>query len=208
MKKVITHLTSLLIAVGLLASCGSSVDPASETKYASSDDGTRLIAVEGKEEGICILQSSFNDSNDLTARLLTERGSLRADQVYEALEIMTQTQESWQWLSSYTVGVVGGLLGYVYGLRRVNSAGRRILGMVLVQASGMAVGWFGHMVAVAMIKGEKWNAAFMDNDTRLTKLLSETDQLNISPKRMQWLIRKFSNTFPPSFHLHQCDHLK
>lgn len=207
------QITSLLVLVGLLTSCGSSVDPVSEPRYASSDEGTKLIAVEGNEEGICILRSSLNDPQRVT--LVTKGGALSDKQLEKALRFMAYDK---QIASAATVlfFLMWGIADAKTAVRMGDEVGLFLASVVVFTAigGGMAYRIFegnkeGEKAAPIAVQSILHGVIFspiieyFQRDGRLRKVLSDKETWAVTDKKMVKMIKRIARIEPA--YPGQCD---
>ena len=211
----VSVLAAVLGSIVLLGGCKpmhdrDSLDPVSDPEYAVSDGGTMLTAVGGKERGICMLQSSL--SNPKNASLITKNGAISDKQLKSALRFMGYGEHIATIIGAAVLGGAG--LGLAASTAPVAGAAIAITGLV--------GGTIGYRIVKGNVEGEKAGpiavhsifagvvgspvVEYFHRSGRLTKVLSDKEELRVTDRRMRKLIAKLGNTFPD--YPNQCDHLK
>lgn len=199
----------IVIFLMVLGGCKSQVKEAetSEPDFAVSDDGTMLVATLGKDKrGFCMLKTSTTNTDD--RRLLTVDGALSKKQLKKTLRYMGYPEQMFTILTGTLLGV-----------------GAVFTGIPVVMAVGvvaLAGGTWGYRLVKGNVEGEK--AAPIATQTilggimaspiieyfqrrgRLTSVISDKDQLEVTDKKMRKFIERIRDT--KGEYVGGCDHLK
>ena len=207
----------LVISLMVLGGCKAQVKESetSDPDFAVSKDGTMLVATLGKDKrGFCMLQTSTTNTDE--RRLLTVEGAISKKQLKKTLRFMGYPE--------HVFTVLGGsLLGGI-----AMGAGTAVVGSALaVPALAVGVvalvgGTFGYRIIKGNVEGEKAApittqtifSGFMGSPIveyfqrrgRLTSVISDKDQLEVTDKKMRKFIERIRDTNPE--HIGGCNHLK
>ena len=184
------------------------LDPVSAPEYAVSERGTTLTAVGGKERGICMLESLLSDPE--SASLITKNGAISDKQLKSALRFMGYGE---QIASAFGASILGFGAGVAAGTP---------LAAFAVSLAVTSAGVIAYRVVKGNIEGEKAGpitvhallgglptspiVEYFHRSGRLTKVLSDKEEFEVTENRMRKLVEDLGSIFPD--YPNQCDHLK
>ena len=205
----------LVISLMVLGGCKAQVKESetSDPDFAVSKDGTMLVATLGKDKrGFCMLQTSTTNTDE--RRLLTVEGAISKKQLKKTLRFMGYPEHVFSVIGS---GLLGGAVGAAAFVGGVMGAPAVAIGVVTLVG-----GTLGYRIIKGNVEGEKAASItahtifsgftgspvveYFQRRGRLTSVISDKDQLEVTDKKMRKFIERIRDTNPE--HIGGCNHLK